>query len=445
MEKKKVVKRILCIVLALVVIAAAFCGGYFTHYATQNSAISSYEWALKIIQQNYYVDVDESQISDYSLKYIAETYLDKYSDYYTAEEYASLLSSNSGYKSGIGVSYQYVNNSTGRGVLISSVVYNSPAYICGLKQGTLVTGGRTQSGEGSTFSSANEFYSFVNARDTGEEFTLITDHGEVTLAREDYTASYCFMSTNSKAWECSYANDKLTVSETVSEDKVVSYLPGGAAYLKLTQFYGRAKEEFAALLAEYNAEGCTSLILDLRSNGGGYAEVMQYISSLFTSNRSGSSSVAMTAKYKNGSQTTFSVKSYASSNQLLPADSKVYVLANSGTASASEALIGVLVSNGIVSYSDIYLSDYSDEYLTYLGTSEKNKRTYGKGIMQSYFKNALTGEVLKLTTAKIYWPNGTSIHDVGIRESDGCNTVKAAWVVTYDDEELQSAVSAIYS
>jgi hypothetical protein len=153
----------------------------------------------------------------------------------------------------------------------------------------------------------------------------------------------------------------------------------------------------------------------------------------------------MTAKYKNGTVQNLNVKNFASSECTLPADTKVYVMANNGTASASEALMGVLISNNVVSYSDIYLSDYTDEYLTYSGTTDKNARTYGKGIMQTPFTNKATGEVLKLTTAKIYWPNDTCIHGTGITVADGCNSVKAEWVKTYEDNELLSVVQSISS
>ena len=60
--------------------------------------------------------------------------------------------------------------------------------------------------------------------------------------------------------------------------------------------------------------------------------------------------------------------------------------------------------------------------------------------MQTTFEYQVTGEALKLTVARINWPNGTCIHDVGIGEAQGCNTAKAEWSVTYGDEELQSVV-----
>ena len=66
--------------------------------------------------------------------------------------------------------------------------------------------------------------------------------------------------------------------------------------------------------------------------------------------------------------------------------------------------------------------------------------------MQSTFVNDKTGEALKLTVAKIFWPDGTTcIHDKGITVEDGCTPVKADWQHTKYDEELQKVSEIIKS
>ena len=97
--------------------------------------------------------------------------------------------------------------------------------------------------------------------------------------------------------------------------------------------------------------------------------------------------------------------------------------------------------------SGIYISEYSQSYLDSAGlTAEQAKsgRTYGKGIMQTSFYNPATGEALKLTTAQIYWPDGTTIHDVGLSAADGCRTVEAPLPIAGDGKELRSAVGMIF-
>lgn len=89
-------------------------------------------------------------------------------------------------------------------------------------------------------------------------------------------------------------------------------------------------------------------------------------------------------------------------------------MADENTASASECLIGAMVDYGAISYGDIYLRKTDD------GTAH----SYGKGVMQSTYVT-LQGDAFRLTTAQIFWPNGKTIHGVGVTEGDGANAVEA--------------------
>ena len=106
-----------------------------------------------------------------------------------------------------------------------------------------------------------------------------------------------------------------------------------------------------------------------------------------------------------------------------------------------------MVCYGALSYENIFLSQYSDGYINWLypnGGEVKNAQTFGKGIMQTPFTNFSTGEVLKLTTAKIFWPDKTtSIHDRGVTLEDGATPVKTDFEWTKGDKELLSAIEII--
>ncbi len=406
-------------------------------------ADTSYDWIISTIVQNYYYDIPLAELHEGIMQGGVSSVLDIYSDYYTKEEYAKVLASNSGNKDGIGVSYSFIPEGVtqmGSGVYVSSVVGGSPAYESGLRKGTFVEA--VQAGEERVeLHSSEDFSGFVSSMPFGEDFTLITDRGDFVMHTANYTASYCTLSTSQKTYSFAYSKG---VRRTVEEDEGLSCLPEGAAYLRLDQFYGNAVSEFAELIRIYNdVEKCTSLILDLRGNGGGYVDVMCGISGIFAGQLNKTGSCAMTARYKNGSSTIFPI-SPADATRTFPAGGKMSVLADNGTASASEALIGVLISLGVIDYGDVYISDFPDNYLEFSHTQLKDCRTYGKGIMQSSFSNRDTGEVLKLTTAKIYWPNGTCIHDVGLT-AENCPTVAADWNVTYSDEQLSRAVAVIYA
>lgn len=444
MKENKKTRIIVTVIVAIAIALISFFGGFITSKLTRRKEVASFEWAIKTIQKYYYEDIPSGDVINGSLKGFAAMYLDKYSTYYTKEEFEEIMATSSGSMSGVGVSYMYVGDGVhpqGKsGVIIEMVVGNSPAYYSGLRAGEFVIAVYDEE-ECVEITSAEVFSDFIDGKKTGEKFTLVTDRGEREVSKENYRASYCTMSTNTAQWNITYNGGKMTV---VEGEGGIDCLPDGAAYLRLDQFYADAADEMAALIEKYNANSCTSLILDLRGNGGGYVDVMCDMSDIFTGQLSSRNKLAMQAIYKDGTRETFEVTNKYSAKSELPAGTKVSVLADNGTASASEALIGVLVDNGVISYKDIYLSDFSEAYLKATGTEDKNCRSYGKGIMQTTFMHPFTGEALKLTTARIYWPKGeTCIHDVGLTDRD-CNTVKTEWDVTYGDTQLAAAVAAIY-
>lgn len=430
--KNKVLYAAVAVLLALALLAAGFAAGFFTNSCSRSPAVRSYEWFLKTVDDNYYYGNSDG-FEGMSLKGLAEKYLDRYSAYYTAEEFAAQQKSNAGSKSGLGISYSFIE---GKGIYIASVTGNSPAYKEGLRAGEILVSG-SAGGIRRDFTAADDFTAIVGAAGEGEMSFTAADGDTYTVSKSEYTASYAYMSTKSSSWIFGDAKGGgLSLYEKPSE---TPFLPEDIAYIQLSQFFGTAAEEFGVLVEKYNASGCTSLIIDLRSNGGGYVSVMQDIAGCFAG---GEVKHAMLSRSKKGRTIGYNC-ARTPEKQRVKKGTRVYVLANSGTASASEALIGAMICYGALDYSDIYLSDYSDEYLENIG-SDLTARTYGKGIMQSTFVNRSTGEALKLTTAQIYWPDGkTCIHERGITAADGCKKVPAAWQHTKGDEELKLAVEMI--
>lgn len=439
-KTKKILKISLAVLLAAVILCGVFFAGFFTHKLTRPAAINSYEWALNVIDENYCGERREGKIQinsdgytkeEISLKALAAT-LDDYSAYYTAAEYAEVLKDNSGEKSGVGVTTNFIS---GKGAYVVSVSGNSPAFKAGVQVGDVFTAGKAAGGERVEFNTSADFSGFVSARATGEKFTLFTESGSFELSKEEYAASYAAMFTSKAEFGFCYGGEENYYYRLTDK---MGFLPEDAAYIKLSQFYGNAADEVGYLISKFNAENKTTLILDLRNNGGGYVSVMQNMAGYFLSGGDHSRE-AMIAEYKNGGRDVFGWRNYAA-DAAVKDGTEIYVLANSGTASASEALIGVLVSYGVLEYENIIISDYTENYLNWAGANAKTGRTYGKGIMQSTFKNPQTGEAFKLTTARILWPNGKCIHGAGLSEADGCRTAPADWTATANDEELRFVV-----
>ena len=412
--------RTFCAVAALIFAAVVLFSGC--------SAAFSENWVRDMIERHYYVHGgDYSAVSDLSGLSIEEMVkkLDVYSAYYTPEAYLAQMNENAGSRSGVGISYRFTE---GQGAEIVTVVGNSPAKKANLKPGDIITGARA--GETQVqFNSTDDVSSFISARATGEKFMLIFSDGrETEVSREAYTASYAAMYTSDKTFDIEYSGSNMQIVES---EGGIAELPENTGYITLSQFFGNADKEIDALVGKFNSEHCTSLILDLRYNGGGYVDIMSQISGIFTSAGKGDEKVSMSAKYKDGSS-RISYCTHDKLNNYLASDVDVYVMADANTASASEALIGVLLSYGIVDYEDIFLSEYAGA----------EARTYGKGIMQQTF-TCITGEALKLTVAGIFWPNGKSIHGVGLTAADGCTVNPASGVVLPGDEELAAVAARI--
>ena len=88
------------------------------------------------------------------------------------------------------------------------------------------------------------------------------------------------------------------------------------------------------------------------------------------------------------------------------------MLADENTASASEMLIGAMLSYDTQDKIEVVLAPSKDD------DGQTVYKSYGKGIMQTTYVNTFDGEALKLTTAKLVWPDGkTCIHGVSITKS----------------------------
>ena len=208
--------------------------------------------------------------------------------------------------------------------------------------------------------------------------------------------------------------------------------------MHLSEFSGDAATQFQFAAEKFNSLGCDTLILDLRSNPGGDLEITRKIAACFE-NAAGKTLLSAKGKAVNDTYTSPA----AEARFTLPASTEVKVMANSGSASASEVLMGALLDYGVITYSDIYLSSYTQEYLSFAGEGTKTEQTYGKGCMQYIIPNPDTGEALRLTAAILYWPNGGSINDRGIKKEDGCNVTSAPYPSCAVNTEVEQVISAL--
>ena len=150
-------------------------------------------------------------------------------------------------------------------------------------------------------------------------------------------------------------------------------------YIRLNKFSSQTYREFMTSLMMLKQKHMKSLILDLRDNGGGVLDEAVEIADEFLD---GDKLIT----YTEGRHTK--KKEYRCRRQGQFETGKLIVLANEGTASASEILIGAL-------------QDW--DRATVVG-----RRTFGKGLVQEQF-NLSNNSAVRLTIARYYTPVGRSI------------------------------------
>lgn len=457
-KAKRPVPKVLVGIVAVLAAVALFLGGFFTYKATLPEGVRSLLWFKDQIDSNYYQDVSDEDFWNAALHGAADV-LDMYSAYYTAEEYDVESNSMQGLMEGMGLSFFSSTNK------IYRVAINSPAFFAETAEGekgaiqagmfltgvgasadsivdTLytpvpVSGGVTYttdhpvSAEISKYKAGDTVYlrlSSVEGNDT--EHCVIVP---VTLAA--YTETYLLYAYNGHAW--AFVDDGTGAAVWTDVSKYVSVdekMTDGTAYVRIVEFAGNAGRGFGQLAAQYKSDGAQRMLLDLRNNGGGDLSILLRIADYLLRETPVLPANVLTAIYnKSGTVYNFGVQNNYFADYF--GDSEVYVAANGNTASASEALLGAMISYGTCSYEDVYLTD---------ADGDGAAKTYGKGIMQQFYTHSSTGDVAKMTTAVLYWPNGTCIHDVGITTSDGAKATQGASSnADYGDAELDYILSAI--
>ncbi|MBF8260843.1 MAG: ctpA [candidate division NC10 bacterium] len=179
----------------------------------------------------------------------------------------------------------------------------------------------------------------------------------------------------------------LTLIREVIEVKSVRAkdLGDGIAYIRIASFQERTGKDLLKAIEQFQKNGISALVLDLRNDPGGLLNQAVQVSDLFLDK--GQLIVYTEGRIKN-QDLRFSAEHGAQVPKV-----PMVVLVNGGSASASEIVAGAL-------------QDWKRALV--LGT-----KTFGKGSVQTVIPLS-DGSGLRLTTAKYYTPKGRSIHGTGI-------------------------------
>lgn len=304
---------------------------------------------IQYIRQSYYKDLSDEEINTLIMQGLCK--VDKYSRYYTKEEYDRYLSNPDNF-CGIGVrTIQKRYNNT---VIITEVTEGSPAEKAGLQVDDVIV---SVDDIDITESDVDVISDLIRGEEgTDVKIGIVRDLDEL----------------------------EFTITRAPILNKQVSYeIDDDIAIVKIDAFDGDADVEFTQTIQEIRDKKINKLIIDLRDNMGGDVDMCNNIVSELVPQGT------LVAYYdKKGKETVVETI-----DKVKEADFDIVILCNEYTASASEIMIGCL-------------QDYG--YATIIGET-----TYGKGVVQSMctFDN---GTAMKITTHTYKTPKGRDIDEVGI-------------------------------
>jgi len=216
-----------------------------------------------------------------------------------------------------------------------------------------------------------------------------------------------------------YEDERFTVTIKRARITVPSVfhemMPDQIGYIRIEGFDEATREQFSSALAELLDKGIEGLILDLRNNPGGNLHVVTHIANYFVPE----GVVSYTIDASGRRQDFLSTAEYLS----LP----LVVLINGRSASASELLSGAIQDTGV----GVLVGE----------------QTFGKGIVQHLLRLS-DGSAIKVTVAKYFTPNGTSIHGVGVApdfevEMDEDLSRRIGQLELEEDVQLQRALEVL--
>lgn len=348
------------------------------------------EQKLNLIDQTlkdfYFDDIDDSKVLDNIYKAYVNAYGDKYTVYYTADEYAKIQESSNGAYYGIGVVVRKNDDGT---ILVVEPYDGAPGKEAGMRKNDVIV---TVNGE----SVADQDLNSVVAKIKGDEGTTV-NIGIRRDGSDDIT--------------------ELTVTRRKVEIKTVAYemLDDSVGLITISEFDKVTAQQFKEAYAQLETLGMKGLVIDIRSNPGGLLNV---VVDMLDEILPDGLIVYTEDKYGNRQE-------YNGSNPDV-IDVPLAVLVNGESASASEIFAGAV-------------QDYGAG--TIIGT-----QTFGKGIVQT-IRRMSDGSAIKYTMAKYFTPKGQDIHGHGVTPdiveelSDEFNNL-----TEYDaskDNQLQKAIEVI--
>ncbi len=336
----------------------------------------------------YHVDEqDKTKLEDAAANGMISAVGDRWSYYIPADQYAAFMENKNNAYVGIGVTVQAVEG----GYQITAVAQGGSSQEAGLQPGDLLI-------EADGTSLADLPLEEGKKLIQGEEGTTVN----LKILRQGQTLSYTVT--------------RKTVKIQVATGKLLSH---GVGYIKIANFNATCAQETIARIQELQQQGATSILFDVRFNGGGYAhEMIQLLDYLLPEGP-----LFRTEDYSGKTQVESSDAAFL--------DMPMAVLVNGESYSAAEFFAAAL-----------------EEYDAAVVVGQQ---TSGKG----YFQNTFLlndGSAVAISTGKYCTPNGVSLEGVGITpeifvevDENMAAAIYAGTLAPEEDPQILAAINALKS
>ncbi|MDE6315327.1 MAG: S41 family peptidase [Muribaculaceae bacterium] len=340
--------------LAVTLFSGGLALGYALHRNTTENGRPEAKIGqiLEIISDNYVDDVNLDSIVEASIPSLLKN-LDPHTAYIPAKDLADVNADLEGAFSGVGISFQVMNDT----ITIVEIISGGPAEKVGLMAGDRI----------------------VEVNDSLVAGQGISADGVRSLLRGPAGSKVDLKvkrSTSSAALPFTVTRGEIPVTSIDA-----SYMiDDSIGYVKVNKFGRNTYEEFFTEMTMLRAVGAKDAIIDLRGNGGGFLDVAIRMANDFLER----GQMIVLTKGRDGELLYASAANGSGSFR----SARVVVLMDEFSASASEILAGALQDNdrGLI----------------------VGRRSFGKGLVQQQIELP-DSSALRVTTARYYTPSGRCI------------------------------------
>ena len=344
---------VIAITLALGLMLGKGCeDGSLSNNSRVGSRISH---ILDQIEVLYVDSINREALVDVAVEAIVDV-LDPHTSYFSRAELEEMAAPMEGNFEGIGVEF-IIQNDT---LIVVQAIAGGPSESAGIRSGDRIVRVENEEISGADLTNKRVMELLKGARGTKVDLSLLHSN-----SNEEYNVEI--------------VRDRIPIHSVVASFILEEHV----GYIKVIRFSATTAAEFAQAMHDLEQDGATSVIVDLRANGGGYMSAATEMIDRFLDQGLG-------IVYTEGKASPR--RDYVSKYDGEYRNWPIAVLIDESSASASEIFAGAMQDNdrGLI----------------------VGRRSFGKGLVQEEFEVPNSNEgsgALRLTVARFYTPSGRAI------------------------------------